>query len=121
MDTLDWPELAKARQTLVFYMGVAALDQIRQRLTSAGLAAGTPFALVENGSRSNQRVVTGQLRDLPETARQHQVQSPALLILGDVAALADELHWFGNAPLHASPTISSLPAKTSTTTLADAA
>ncbi|MGH8054415.1 MAG: siroheme synthase CysG [Stenotrophomonas sp.] len=121
MDTLDWPELAKARQTLVFYMGVAALEQIRERLTGAGLAASTPFALVENGSRRDQRVVTGQLRDLPETARQHQVQSPALLILGDVAALADELHWFGDAPLHALPTVSSLPAKTSPTTLADAA
>ncbi|WP_232147322.1 siroheme synthase CysG [Stenotrophomonas sp. SY1] len=121
MDTLDWPELAKARQTLVFYMGVAALEQIRERLTGAGLPASTPFALVENGSRSNQRVVTGQLRDLPDTARQHQVQSPALLILGDVAALADELHWFGSAPLHAASTISSLPAKTSPATLADAA
>ncbi len=121
MDTLDWPELAKARQTLVFYMGVAALEQIRDRLTAAGLATNTPFALVENGSRSNQRVVTGLLRELPDTAAQHQVQSPALLVVGDVAALADELHWFGNAPLHATPPVSSLPAKTSPATLADAA
>lgn len=121
MDTLDWPELAKARQTLVFYMGVAALEQIRERLLGAGLSASTPFALVENGSRANQRVITGQLRALPDTAREHRVQSPALLILGDVAALADELHWFGAAPLHATLPLSSLPAKTSPATLADAA
>ncbi len=121
LDTLDWPELARARQTLVFYMGVAALEQIHARLLGAGLAAGTPFALVENGSRANQRVVTGLLHALPDTAREHRVQSPALLILGDVAALADQLHWFGAAPLHATTAVSSLPAKPSPATLADAA
>ena len=121
LDTLDWSTLAQARQTLVFYMGVSALAQIRAQLLEAGLPASTPFALVENGSRSSQRVVSGQLRNLAETARQHQVQSPALLIVGDVAALADELHWFGAAPLHANPVVSSLSAKTLASTLADAA
>ena len=117
LDTLDWPELAKARQTLVFYMGVGALEQIRERLVAAGLAADTPFALIENGSRREQRVVRGPLQALPETARQHHVQSPALLILGDVAALADELHWFGPAPLHA-PTVPPSPStKPAATTL----
>lgn len=121
MDTLDWPELAKARQTLVFYMGVGALEQIQARLLAAGLAAGTPFALIENGSRREQRVITGPLHALPETARQHQVQSPALLVLGEVAALADELHWFGAAPLHGRTTPPSPSTKTPPTTLADAA
>ncbi|MGE8214018.1 siroheme synthase CysG [Stenotrophomonas sp.] len=121
LDTLDWPELAQPRQTLVFYMGVAALAQIRKRLLGAGLPANTPFALIENGSRANQRVVRGPLQQLPDTAAQHQVQSPALLILGDVAALADELHWFGTPPLLATPPASSLSAKTAAPTLADAA
>ena len=119
LDTLDWPALAAPRQTLVFYMGVAALAQIRTRLLDAGLPAATPFALVENGSRATQRVVTGQLRQLPDAAARHQVQSPALLVLGDVAALADELHWFGAAPLHAAPPSPSAP--TTPPTLADAA
>jgi len=121
LDTLDWTTLAQPRQTLVFYMGVAALAQIRTHLLEAGLPAATPIALVENGSRSNQRVVSGQLRNLPEAARQHQVQSPALLIVGEVAALTNELHWFGEAPLLAPATVSSLSAKTSSPTLADAA
>jgi uroporphyrin-III C-methyltransferase/precorrin-2 dehydrogenase/sirohydrochlorin ferrochelatase len=121
LDTLDWPALAQPRQTLAFYMGVAALPQIRSHLLDAGLHLATPFALVENGSRANQRVVSGQLRSLPDAARQHQVQSPALLIVGDVAALADELHWFGDAPLHSLETLSSLSAKTAPPTLADAA
>ncbi|WP_369936770.1 uroporphyrinogen-III C-methyltransferase [Xanthomonas tesorieronis] len=102
-DTLDWAALAQERQTLAVYMGVAGLDTVRERLLRAGRAADTPFALVENGSRPQQRVVVGTLADLPDTARAHQVRSPALLILGEVAALATGLHWFGAAPLGAAP------------------
>lgn len=101
LDTLDWPALARERQTLAFYMGVGELETLRTRLTDEGCPASTPFALVENGSREEQRVVIGQLDDLPHTARHHGVRSPALLILGEVAALAETLHWFGSVPLRA--------------------
>ncbi|MET0551025.1 MAG: uroporphyrinogen-III C-methyltransferase [Xanthomonas sp.] len=110
LDTLDWAALAQERQTLAVYMGVAGLDTVRTRLLAAGRAASTPFALVENGSRAEQRVVLGTLADLPETARAHAVRAPALLILGEVAALADPLHWFGAAPLRAPPSPSPTPA-----------
>ncbi|MEA9785732.1 uroporphyrinogen-III C-methyltransferase [Xanthomonas campestris pv. raphani] len=103
LDTLDWHALGQERQTLAFYMGVAGLDSIQQRLLQAGRAADTPFALVENGSRPEQRVVTGPLSQLAATARLHAVHSPALLILGDVAALSQSLHWFGAAPLTGQP------------------
>ncbi|MCW1982300.1 uroporphyrin-III C-methyltransferase/precorrin-2 dehydrogenase/sirohydrochlorin ferrochelatase [Xanthomonas arboricola] len=103
LDTLDWHALGQERQTLAFYMGVAGLDSIQQRLLQAGRAADTPFALVENGSRPEQRVVTGPLSQLAATARLHAVRSPALLILGDVAALSQSLHWFGAAPLTGQP------------------
>ncbi len=99
VDTLDWDALGAGHQTLAVYMGVAGLERLQQRLLEAGRAASTPFALVENGSRPEQRVVTGTLGDLPQTAREHAVASPALLILGEVAALAGQLHWFGAAPL----------------------
>ncbi len=101
MDTLDWRALAQEKQTLAVYMGVAGLERFRQKLLEHGRAASTPFALVENGSRPEQRVVTGTLADLPGLARLHNVQSPSLLILGEVASLADTLHWFGDAPLGA--------------------
>jgi uroporphyrin-III C-methyltransferase/precorrin-2 dehydrogenase/sirohydrochlorin ferrochelatase len=103
LDTLDWEALAQEKQTLAVYMGVAGLEKVRERLLLAGVAPGLPFALVENGSRPQQRVVTGTLATLPETARHHHVQSPALLILGEVAALADTLQWFGGSPLTTPP------------------
>lgn len=101
-DALDWPALAARRQTLAFYMGVAALPAVRERLLAAGMAADMPFALIENGSRAEQRVLRGTLAGLPDLAAAHDVRSPALLIIGTVAALADSLHWFGGTPLHAS-------------------
>ena len=99
LDTLDWHALAQERQTLAVYMGVAELESLRTRLVAHGRAADTPFALIENGSRPEQRVITGTLGELPERARAHAVRSPALLILGKVAAVAESLHWFGARPL----------------------
>ena len=103
LDTLDWAALAQQQQTLAIYMGVNGLEKIRESLLLAGMDPQLPFALVENGSRSQQRVITGTLAGLPETARHHHVQSPALLIVGEVAALAGQLHWFGAPPLTALP------------------
>jgi uroporphyrin-III C-methyltransferase/precorrin-2 dehydrogenase/sirohydrochlorin ferrochelatase len=101
LNTVDWSDLSRERQTLAVYMGVAALDTLQSQLLAHGRAASTPFALIENGSRPEQRVVTGALGELAATARLHVVVSPALLILGEVAAFADTLHWFGAAPLRA--------------------
>ncbi|MGN6236741.1 siroheme synthase CysG [Dyella sp.] len=98
-DTLDWPALARERQTLAVYMGVSQLEAFQQRLIAHGRAASTPFALVENGSRPHQRVITGTLGQLAQRAAEQAVQSPALLILGEVAALAESLAWFGALPV----------------------
>jgi uroporphyrin-III C-methyltransferase/precorrin-2 dehydrogenase/sirohydrochlorin ferrochelatase len=96
LDTLDWRALADERQTLAFYMGVAQLETLRDKLIANGRAPNTPFALIENGTRPGQRVVTGMLRNLPEQQRLHAVRAPALLILGEVAALTTTLAWFGD-------------------------
>jgi len=99
LDALDWASLAQERQTLAFYMGVAGIDRIRDQLVGHGRPASTPFAIIENGTRPQQRVVTGVLADLSALARSHSVQAPALLVIGEVAALALTLHWFGSEPL----------------------
>lgn len=99
IDTLDWAALAQERQTLAVYMGVAALPRLRQGLLQRGRDPSTPVALIEDGSRSSQRVLLGSLERLPELAQAHQLRSPSLLIVGPVAALAKRLHWFGAAPL----------------------
>lgn len=100
-DTLDWAALAQERQTLAIYMGVGELAALQARLIGHGRRPTTPFALIENGSRADQRVISGTLVNLAERAKAHAVCSPALLIVGEVAALATTLAWFGAPPLGA--------------------
>ena len=90
---------AAARQTLAVYMGVAQPATLREKLLAFGRGAETPVALVENGTRPGQRVIAGTLADLAGLIQAHKVQSPALLIIGEVAALAGRLAWFGSAPV----------------------
>lgn len=99
LDTLDWPALAAPGQTTVFYMGVASAGRIATQLLAHGRAPSTPVAIVENGSRADQRVMLGRLDTLADDVLHHAVRSPALLIVGEVAALAARLHWFGAPPL----------------------
>lgn len=94
-DALDWDGLARGRQTLAFYMGVGQLDVLSQRLISHGRPADTPVALVENGSRPGQRVACGTLEHVARLAERHRIQAPSLLIVGEVAGLAKQLHWYG--------------------------
>ena len=98
LDTLDWPSLARDRQTLAFYMGAGRLGTIRDKLTAHGRDAATPVAIIENGSRADQRVTTATLVELGELAERGDIHSPALVIVGEVAALADRLAWFGEPP-----------------------
>ena len=95
---LDWAALAEERQTLAFYMGVGGLAAIRANLLAHGRPASTPVAIVENGSRADQRVTLTTLGELDAVARDGGIRSPALVIVGEVAALASRLHWFGAAP-----------------------
>lgn len=98
-DGLDWATFARDKQTLAVYMGVAGLDRVRTQLLAHGRDPNTPCALIENGSRPSQRVIVGSLNRLVEIAQAHHIRSPALLIVGEVAALTARLHWFGVAPL----------------------
>jgi len=97
-DTLDWASLAQPRQTLALYMGVAALGRIAGQLIAHGREATTPVAIVENASRPDQRVTLATLAALDDVACRANIQSPALLIVGEVAALSGQLHWFGSPP-----------------------
>lgn len=99
----DWAALAQPGQTLAFYMGVGQLQGLVDALTGHGLSADTPFALVENGSRAQQRVVLGTLATLVRQARDERVQSPAMLLVGQVARLGASLAWFGAAPAVCQP------------------
>ena len=91
---LNWKSLADKQTTLVFYMGLASLPQLRQELIAAGLAASTPAAAIENGTQPSQRRCISTLDQLPQDIKHMNIQSPALIIIGDVVNFADQLNWF---------------------------
>ena len=95
---INWQALAQQQNTLVFYMGLGHCEEIREQLTLAGMSIDTPAALIERGTQMQQRVITGSLKQLPALARQHQLQSPTLIVVGEVVSLAKELQWFSQLP-----------------------
>ena len=84
---LDWPLLARRNQTVVIYMGLAALPVISRELMAHGRTAGTPAALVERAARPGMRTLVGTLATLPELAQAQGVRSPALIVVGEVVGL----------------------------------
>jgi uroporphyrin-III C-methyltransferase/precorrin-2 dehydrogenase/sirohydrochlorin ferrochelatase len=91
---IDWAGLARPQQTLVIYMGLQALPLIRTELIRHGVSPEVPAAIIEQGTTAKQRVVTGTLSNLYEKAGEQAIESPALIILGDVVSLQSKLSWF---------------------------
>lgn len=85
VDRLDWASLARERQTLAVYMGVRRLPELMRQLIAHGRGADTPVAIIENGTTPRQRVIRGSLGQLVLLAGAHRIESPAILIIGEVA------------------------------------
>ena len=92
---LDWQALIRPRQTIVIYMGLASLAQLAKEYAAHGGDPATPAAIVENGTRPDQRVITGTVADLPAKAQAANLSQPALIIIGGVVTLRGELAWYG--------------------------
>lgn len=94
---LDWPHLVKAHQTVVIYMGLSGATSICQQLIAHGAPPERPIAVVQTASLPSQKVLISTLEQLPAALAQSPLQSPSLLIVGDVAALHAHLAWFAPA------------------------
>lgn len=87
---LDWPVLARGNQTLAVYMGTHTAGAIAERLVAHGLDPDTPAAVVENGTRTDQRTFTGRVADLSDLVTRNAVSGPALIVVGSVVTLAPD-------------------------------
>ena len=88
---LNWAEFAASNQTLVFYMGLAGLEEISAKLIEYGLDPETPAALVEKGTSPSQRVFVGNVASLPAIVREAEAKAPTLIIVGTVVNLRETL------------------------------
>jgi uroporphyrin-III C-methyltransferase / precorrin-2 dehydrogenase / sirohydrochlorin ferrochelatase len=91
---LNWKALAQPNQTVVFYMGLHGVSAICAGLTSHGMPASTPVALIQQGTTPNQRVFVSTLKDLPELVQKESIKAPTLIIVGEVVQLHEKLNWF---------------------------
>lgn len=95
----NWHRLATAADTLVVLMGVGRLEEIADALIAGGRPADTPAALVQEAATSNQRVVAAPLTAIAAAAREHEVRSPALFVVGEVVRLREQLDPASLGPL----------------------
>ncbi len=97
--SIDWHGVAHGADTLVFLMALTNLESICERLVSEGRAADTPAAVIERGTTPGQRVVTGTLADLAGRVAAAGLHPPALIVVGDVVRLREQLAWHDSEPL----------------------
>ena len=91
---LDWPALARPRQTIVVYMGLVGLPVLCRELIAHGLPSETPAAIVQQGTTRTQRVLTATLETLPDLTASAHLSPPTLIIIGEVVKLHQKLAWF---------------------------
>jgi len=96
---LDYAALAKIGGTLVFLMGASSVPKICEALLSNGMDAATPAAAVENGTTAKQRRIDSTLGELERDCIGSQLKSPAVIIVGEVAALGPGFDWKRQLPL----------------------
>jgi uroporphyrinogen III methyltransferase / synthase len=96
---LDWAALAQFPGTLVFYMAVRPLAEVAAVLIAAGRDPRQPAAIIEAGTLAGQRTVRGSLHTIGALAADAAIRPPAVVVVGEVAALAGELSWLPKRPL----------------------
>ena len=93
---LDWPGLARPKQTVVFYMGIGAAEEICRQMITHGLPSLTPAEVIRNGKLNTQQTVLATLGTLPHRIVESGIKPPALIVVGSVVGLHEKLNWFEN-------------------------
>ena len=91
---LNWPALAQPNQTVVFYMGLHGAPTLCKEMIAHGMPPSTPVALVQKGTRPDQKTIIATLDTLEDTVKNHKFEPPTLIIVGEVVSLKEKLDWF---------------------------
>ncbi|KJY73107.1 uroporphyrin-III methyltransferase [Vibrio coralliilyticus] len=87
-----WAQLVSSGQTLVFYMGLEKASEIQDGLLSHGMRDDFSLAVVTHGCSSQQKVYVSSLSRLTSLSEALKGVSPALIILGEVVTLREQLN-----------------------------
>jgi uroporphyrinogen III methyltransferase/synthase len=96
---IPWDRLSTATGTLVFLMGVGNLAKIAEELMSHGRSRETPVAVIRRGTVAEQKTVVGTLRNIADRSEKAGIKPPAIILVGEVVKLRNELNWYETKPL----------------------
>ncbi len=96
---LNYKLLAQEEGTLAFLMGLGNLPHITRELIAGGKAPDTPAAVIQAGTTARQRTAAGTLATIGEEVKKAGIHTPAIIIVGEVISLQEQLNWFGKGPL----------------------
>lgn len=94
---IDWKAFLQQRQTIAIYMGLAHIEALMQQLIAAGADPSLPAAVIENGTRPRQRVVTGTIATLAARVAEAGLRGPTIIIVGTVVTLRNKLNWYASS------------------------
>lgn len=97
----DWSAIVHPGQTVAIYMGLSSLDALVEGFSASGVDMATPVAVIENGTRPSQRVVTGTIADIDARVDAARLTGPAMIIVGSVVTLRGKLNWGSDDETHA--------------------
>ena len=100
-EALDWAALARTGQPIVLYMAMRNLADIAERLMRGGLAPSTPAAVVMGATTADERVIVSSLERVAADARQYQLGTPSIIVIGDIVKLREGLLGGGHVPSEA--------------------
>lgn len=112
--TIDFGKLADPHRTLIFLMAVRNLERICTQLQAHGMAPDTPVAVIQNGTLPSQRTLVGTLATIAEEAARVGIASPAIVTVGGVVTLRDDVRWFDTLPLFGKRILITRPAAQAT-------
>lgn len=95
---IDFKALTRTKGTLVFLMGIAALEDICKGLLAGGMDPNVPAAVLQKGTTAGQKRVVATVGTLKEEVDRQGIETPAIIVVGKVCSLADKFAWYEKLP-----------------------
>lgn len=96
---IDFDALVRTKGTLVFLMGVSALADIMENLKKAGMPEEMPAAILQKGTTAGQKRIVATVGTLKEEVKRQGIETPAIIVVGEVCKLANDFYWYEKMPL----------------------
>lgn len=97
--SINWDALAKGAGTIVFLMAVKNISLVCLKLIENGKSPDTPVAVIRWGTRSDQKTLVSNLKDIARIVEEKDIKPPAVMVVGEVVKLREKLKWYENKPL----------------------